>query len=258
MGPQKICKKLFKLIVNVFTSNLNLLEMVLFAVILWCILAVQAVDQSINNNICYFLASTNIESIPLYSNWKCVDYIPVTNPCNYSIGQWYGVFCYDLQVGLITALSLDMFHPIIGTFPSQLGLISSLISITAVFNNISGTIPESFCNLTEMYILQLPSNSLSGSIPTCIGNLKELVEIDFSLNKLTGSIPNEIGYLTKLNYLILYGNSLNHTIPNGISNLNSLYNIYLNENDLTGNIKYNMLLWYNSLISIRYYPNIFR
>ena len=225
------------------------------------------VGFGINNNICYLIASTNVETFPAYSNWKCVDNVPVTNPCNYTLGQWLGVYCYGINTeGLISEIALDLTYPITGSLPPELGFITSLDILSAPFHNLHGPIPNSYCNWIHISNMQLLSNSFTGTIPSCFGNLTNLATLDISYNKFTGTIPNQIGLLTKLQYLILEYNSLNYTIPNDISTLSKLYSIYLNNNQLSGIYSCYIIIWIfliNRFIIFgifiyRYHPNIFR
>ena len=236
------------------------LGLILSGCLIWMLRATEIV-QSINNNICYLVASTNIASFPIYSNWKCVDYVPVTNPCNYSLGQWYGVYCYgsDEILGLITEISLDMSFQVTGSLPSELGLITSLDMLVAPYQTLSGSIPNSYCNLTSLSLIQLPANSLTNTIPSCLGSMTNLGSLDISFNKLIGTIPSAIGELTKLYYLIIENNSLNYTIPSGISNLHKLIGLYMNNNELSGIIPFE---YSSNIISSMYIyrnnSNIFR
>jgi Leucine-rich repeat (LRR) protein len=165
-----------------------------------------------------------------------------------------------------TLLSLTSFlaeiFPLVGSFPSELALLTSLESLnirnagnlfgsiptefgklTKIFkldlgdNNLSGSIPTEFGKLTRLVKLDLGNNQLSGSIPTEFGKLTNLHTIDLMNNKqLEGSIPSEIGLLTQLNALEVYNNQLSGTIPSEIGLLTSLTLLDLSYNNLQGSL----------------------
>ena len=75
--------------------------------------------------------------------------------------------------------------------PSEVGMLSTLASFSAI------------------------DVGLIGSIPSQLGQLTRLTRLALSKNQLTGSIPSQLGLLTKLNTLDIIGNSpyLNRTLP---------------------------------------------
>ena len=189
---------------------------------------------NMNDNICYFLASTNIASFEVYSKWECDNFVPVNGgPCNQTAGQWEGVICLGLHLNIVSQIYL-LEEGVIGTIPSELSLITSLIAITLPHNSLFGSIPSELCNLLSLSDLDLSYNSFSNSLPTCIGNFKELYALQLSNNKFTGAIPTGIGDMSSLSALVLQNNKFRSTIPNEITKLFQLYDVVIPNNELTG------------------------
>jgi hypothetical protein len=60
-----------------------------------------------------------------------------------------------------------------GRIPTQLGLLTNLISIGFI-NNVRGTLPSTIGCLTKLTYLRLWKNQLNGTIPSSIGSLTKL------------------------------------------------------------------------------------
>ena len=189
-----------------------------------------------NSNICYLIDSTNIGDISIYSNWKCVDHIPVTDPCNSAV-EWLGVYCsndeiYEIAVGPST---FDPNLPLLtGTLPIELGRITSMKLFAVSFNLMYGSIPETYCNWIHLNALLLESNSFSRTIPSCIGFLSEMYSLQLATNRFTGAIPSTISNLSNIYYLNINNNLLSKSIPSDIWKMTGLSMINLHYNSLTG------------------------
>ncbi|XP_077250841.1 uncharacterized protein LOC143890150 [Tasmannia lanceolata] len=120
--------------------------------------------------------------------------------------------------------------------PSFFSSWTQLTSLQFQYNQLIGTIPSEIGLLSNLQILRLYGNQLSGSIPPTIGNLTNLDRLRLSQNNLTGPIPPSIGNLTKLTYLVLYENQLLGPIPKEIGNMTNLTLLYLNDNEISGSI----------------------
>ncbi len=83
-------------------------------------------------------------------------------------------------------------------------------------NNITGTIPTEIGLMTELVSVSMTNATLSGSLPTELGNLVNLRRLWLYNNKLTGSIPPVLNQLTKLEVLELHQNQLGGAMPQGI------------------------------------------
>ena len=102
-----------------------------------------------------------------------------------------------------------------GTVPTQLGLISHLMSLD-LGNQLSGVLPTELGLLDQLRGLSLDANAISGTIPTQFGHLGQLKTLSLGSMALGGSIPSQLARLSQLRGLSLGGNSLTGVIPRGI------------------------------------------
>jgi len=131
-------------------------------------------------------------------------------------------------------------------------------SLTVQGNNLVGTIPTDIGLLTNIQFLFLSGNALSGTIPAEINSLRQLVQVGFDKNQLTGGFPDlsqllglQIVYLQNnlltgtllpfsklpaLQYLWLSGNNLEGTLPNELGDLFNLQQLGIDGNKLTGTV----------------------
>ena len=98
-------------------------------------------------------------------------------------------------------------------------------------NQLSGEIPSELGKLTSLISLHLSNNQLSGEIPSELGDLTSLNWLYLYGNQLTGKIPPELGDLTRLRMLHLYGNQLTGELPD-LNALSRLTHLSLGGNDL--------------------------
>ena len=141
-------------------------------------------------------------------------------------------------LSLPNLLTLDLYNnSFYGTIPIHNGNLSKMMTILDLGSNyFIGLIPHQVGLLTSLISLTLASNHLRGSIPPIIGNLRNLTTLNLYENELSGSIPHEVGLLRSLNCLALYTNNLSGPIPPSIGNLRNLTTLYLYENKLSGSI----------------------
>ncbi|KAK4284029.1 hypothetical protein QN277_000916 [Acacia crassicarpa] len=225
------------------------------------------------NGLLKWKTSLTNKSQAILSSWNGTD------PCTH----WKGITCDEsMSVSTINLTRLGMqgtlhnlnfssftkirvldisYNEFSGTIPSQLGKLSSILSLRMYDNFLSGFIPPEIGELTNLNELELGVNNLTGQIPKEIGKLRNLEFLSIFLNHLSGLIPQEIGMLsnlselylgentfltegipsslgnlTKLKVLSLYNNRLSGSIPYEFGNLHSLTQLHLQENDLYGPI----------------------
>ena len=87
----------------------------------------------------------------------------------------------------------------------------SVAPVNADDNNLVGTIPSQIGILTKLRVFEVDHNGLTGTIPTELGNLINIVELDLDDNKLTGTIPTEFGTMITARELDL-GKSEDYTL----------------------------------------------
>ncbi|KAL2632599.1 hypothetical protein R1flu_004078 [Riccia fluitans] len=148
---------------------------------------------------------------------------------------------------------------LVGSLPTDLGLLGNLFKVSLSENFIGGPIPhQMLANCQNLQIIQfarmyidgplpielfscpqlmivnIQSNNLSGPIPHEIGQLKNLTLLGLGNNSLSGELPEELGLLSNLKYADL---SLNHfvgSIPASFNGMKSIKYLALQENNLTG------------------------
>lgn len=122
------------------------------------------------------------------------------------------------------------------TIPSELGVLSTLVSLNMDGSNIVGTIPSELGNLSSLLELQLGSSTLSGTIPTELGRLERLVRLNVNLNRLTGGLPSEFGEMRQLTQLDLSYNRMTGTLPTELGLLTNLSVLMVGGNFFVGQV----------------------
>jgi len=100
-----------------------------------------------------------------------------THECN-----WQVVRCNTEKE--VVALELDASH-LIGSLPTEIGLLTSLESLNLRDNLITGTVPKSWEHLTSLENLFLDGNDLEGSIP-------DFFCTSLAMNELTADCEGEL------------------------------------------------------------------
>jgi Leucine-rich repeat (LRR) protein len=177
----------------------------------------------------------------------------VHNPCSHGGSSWQGVTCSGTpaecssQVCQVAKLDLTYYN-LLGTLPSDIGNLSSLIEFSLYTNALSGTIPSELGQLQALTFLDVDDNFLSGTVPVEMGQLTALRFLYLNNNQLTGPIPAEMGQLTVLRLLYLHFNLLTGSIPAEVGQLTDLLVLYIHDNQLTKSIPVEV----GQLISLAY------
>ncbi|MCO5596533.1 hypothetical protein L7F22_050598 [Adiantum nelumboides] len=164
------------------------------------------------------------------------------DPCG---SRWTGIRCDDSSPQRVTSLELPGLG-LTGILPSDIRLLSELVTLDLSYNNLTGSIPGQIGHLAHLNSLILQFNYFNGKIPPEIGQLKNLSKLSLNGNSLTGGIPNEIGLLQNLYWLDLAQNQLNGPLPYssdgnsavnaGLDNLTKAGHFHLNNNSFSGAI----------------------
>jgi len=136
-----------------------------------------------------------------------------TDVCGWYTSYHHNDICNE--DGLILVLDLsnngilgDENHEIL-QLPIELGHLSEhLKDLDLSRNSIMGTIPTELGLLTNLRRLALYENDFTGSIPTELGVLSDTLEtLELNSNHLAGTIPNEMAILTNLVTLLVNDNA---------------------------------------------------
>ncbi|KAL4353953.1 hypothetical protein GQ457_06G036230 [Hibiscus cannabinus] len=146
------------------------------------------------------------------------------------------------EVGSLSSLvSLKLGNnALTGVIPDTIRLLKSVQSLQLHGNKLRGVIPYDLCMLRNLFELFLGGNELSGAIPECLSNLTALRNLSLSSNRLASTIPSSLWSLMDILAINLSSNSLQGSLLSGIGNLKALVEIDLSNNDLSGQIPYNI------------------
>ena len=82
---------------------------------------------------------------------------------------------------------------VLGTIPSQIGLLTRLTLLNLQDNQLTGTLPFELGNAQQLQTLYLDGNQLEGTIPASLSELTLLVQATFhNNNRITGAVDPEI------------------------------------------------------------------
>ncbi|ORY41586.1 L domain-like protein [Rhizoclosmatium globosum] len=121
-------------------------------------------------------------------------------------------------------------YSIRGHIPSQIGLMSNLVSLRLQSNSLKGPIPNEIGDLTLLIKLVLSHNELSGPIPLSLARLKHLLLLDLSHNELSGCIDVSLCKFRELTTLNLNSNMISGTIPLELWDMRQLVHLNLSDN----------------------------
>ena len=153
-------------------------------------------------------------------------------------------------------LDLGSCYVTLGTIPSSIGLLSTLLMFGVWNTNIIGTIPTQMGALTRLNVLDLGNNKISGPIPPSLAALRRLEYFNLGNNFVTGTFPAFWALLGDLQGLDLHNNLLGSryssqeaqshlmdcpqfdglvsTIPSSLARLTKLKILCIDSNYLTG------------------------
>ncbi|XP_008238798.1 PREDICTED: probable LRR receptor-like serine/threonine-protein kinase At4g37250 [Prunus mume] len=140
-------------------------------------------------------------------------------PCS-----WRGVVCggvssdtYRRVIGLALPNS-----QLLGSIPSNLGMIQHLQSLNLSNNSLNGSLPISIFNATELRVLDLSYNLISGELPDTISQLTNLRLLNLSDNALAGNLPTNLTSLRSLTVVSLKNNYFSGGLPSGFESVQIL------------------------------------
>ncbi|KAA3461384.1 putative LRR receptor-like serine/threonine-protein kinase [Gossypium australe] len=150
-------------------------------------------------------------------SWNSAD----QTPCS-----WNGVTCGAVSNSIkgdlrVTGLSLPN-SQLLGSIPSDLGLLQHLQNLDLSNNSLNGSLPVSLFNATQIRFLDLSNNLISGGIPESIGTLQDLQFLNLSDNGLTGALPATLTTIQNLTVVSLKNNYFSGNLPTGFQSVQVL------------------------------------
>ena len=127
---------------------------------------------------------------------------------------------------------------LIGSIPTNIDLLVSLVSFDVSGNNLQGDLPSQLGNCLDLESLYLSNNPnlTPGSIPDLSG-CQSLTEVSMANTGRTSYIPHWFGSaLSDLELLDLHDNKLDGSIPSNLGLLRELSVVMLNRNMLIGTV----------------------
>lgn len=137
-----------------------------------------------------------------------------SSPCLWKSG-FNGFVC---TAGILSSISFSI--PLVGSLPSEIGILTSLTSLVLQNTNLNGNIPIEIQNINSLY---LSNNRFTGNLPSLNGQT-----IYLDNNQLSGNIP----LLPNVKQLNIYNNKFTGGLTN-LENLN-LQTCDLSFNSFTG------------------------
>ena len=160
----------------------------------------------------------------------------VVNEC-----LWDGIICasdLDFDQGNVVdfhvkKLNLGQMN-LVGTLPSEIGLLTDLQSLSLRNNQISGVLPSTLATMTQLRRLDVQQNVIQGKLLD-LSRLSHLQYLVLGENAFTGTIPGEsLLTLTGLQELNLAHNAFTGTLPSSLVTLTQLSFLQLGNNQFQG------------------------
>lgn len=128
---------------------------------------------------------------------------------------------------LANELTVVDFHnnSVSGSLPTQIGLLTNLVTLDVSANQVTGTLPPEIGRLNRLVYMDFGNNFLSGTLPSTLAGMIGLETLQLNDNDITGKIPTEIGLMSNLERLDLRNTFVTGTMPQEVCNLPALREI---------------------------------
>ncbi|XWS41850.1 hypothetical protein CRYUN_Cryun17cG0118300 [Craigia yunnanensis] len=156
------------------------------------------------------------DPLNVLQSWNSSD----QTPCS-----WNGVTCgapgNSNDHSRVIGLSIPNCQ-LLGSIPSDLGMIQHLENLDLSNNSLNGSLPFSIFNATQLRFLDLSNNLISGVIPETIGLLQNLQLFNLSDNALAGTLPATLTTIQNLTVVSLKNNYFSGNLPTGFQSVQVL------------------------------------
>ncbi|CAB9528538.1 LRR receptor-like serine threonine-protein kinase [Seminavis robusta] len=151
--------------------------------------------------------------------------------------QGTGSFPYNMgRLSSLISLSLNRFQ-LSNAIPSEIGELTQLTALDLQENLLSSSVPSELYLLFGLRFLVLNSNILTGHLPPQLfQSLRKLEVLHLHNTHFSGSLASEIGLLTNLKELELQSTSLSGELPSELLVLPNLTGISVANTSLYGSI----------------------
>jgi len=129
---------------------------------------------------------------------------------------------------------------LIGSIPSSIGQLKSLVNLYLGFNYLTNTIPSSLQYLQHLGDLYLNHNLITGTLPPELGNIITLIDFEVDNSLLSGTIPSTYINLINLEYFSINNNHFTGTLPYYLFNYTNLIQMYVGNNQFSGTLPSNL------------------
>lgn len=156
----------------------------------------------------------------------------------YGICYWDFIICdsktrQDVKRILIEGQNL------IGTLPTELGMLHELIELSLPNNGIFGSIPTEIINLPSLEVVNLGGNIVTGNVPQFSSS--SIIRINMTRNNLNGTVDHDIGlWNPNLKTYDVSHNAVTGPIPPTFNRCKKLDTLDLSDNEITGTIPYTL------------------
>jgi len=125
-----------------------------------------------------------------------------------------------------------------GSIPTEIGQLSTLVSLQMGMNELYGTIPESLSQLSLLVHLELHKNELFGTLPEGIwSNMSSLKRLLLHTNQIEGTLPSTLCQLISLHSMDLFDNPfLSGSLPDCFGTMTQLVTLQISGTKLSGTI----------------------
>eukprot|EP00543_Licmophora_paradoxa_P007504 CAMPEP_0202452324 /NCGR_PEP_ID=MMETSP1360-20130828/10559_1 /ASSEMBLY_ACC=CAM_ASM_000848 /TAXON_ID=515479 /ORGANISM="Licmophora paradoxa, Strain CCMP2313" /LENGTH=519 /DNA_ID=CAMNT_0049071111 /DNA_START=141 /DNA_END=1700 /DNA_ORIENTATION=+ len=103
-----------------------------------------------------------------------------------------GTLDFIVKMPSIFELWIDSNPGLKGTIPTEIGLVTTLESLSVTFGALTGTLPSELGLLVGMQGMWFYGNSITGTMPRELGSLSNMVEFQTESNDMTGNVPAEV------------------------------------------------------------------